>query len=48
MNKIKKTKNIDEPKYKVINKFKNTDFFIIEKLINKKLAKIILCQEKFT
>lgn len=49
MNKTAKTKDIPaESKYKIINNFKNNDLFIIEFLINKKLAKIILYKEKST
>jgi hypothetical protein len=35
-----------EIKYNVIDKFKANDSAVIEKLINQKLAKIILHQEK--
>ena len=48
MNKCEKIKNIIESKYNIISKFKNNDCSVIERLINKKLAKIILCQKNFT
>ena len=46
MKENKSQNKIGEIKYNIIDKFKTNDFLIIEKIINQKLAKIVLYQEK--